>query len=87
MELLIHLISGAVGGNLAAGLSRRAAPGFLLASAGGIAGGGLAGRGLGMLGIDPAPGPAGLAVQAGVAVAGGAIVVAALGRLVARSRG
>ena len=51
MELLINLISGAVGGNLAGGLMKNLSLGTLWNSVVGILGGGLGGQILGMLGI------------------------------------
>ena len=50
MELIISLIAGAVGGNVAGGLLKNANMGVLINSAAGIAGGGLGGAILGALG-------------------------------------
>lgn len=88
MELLVTLLAGALGANLARGL-RRDRPGFVLASALGIVGGGLSGlalsrSGLGGLshaaavdgtGIDPLA----LVVQVGVSAGGAAILVVVSG--------
>ena len=51
MELIISLISGAVGGNLAGGLMKNLSLGTLWNSIAGIAGGGIGGSLLGMLGL------------------------------------
>lgn len=50
MEILINLIAGAVGGNLAGGLLRNLNQGTLINSVAGIVGGGLGGQILGLLG-------------------------------------
>ncbi len=54
LTLIIQLISGAVGGNLAGGLMKKASLGTLLNSVVGILGGGLGGQILGMLGLGGA---------------------------------
>ena len=51
MELLISLISGVVGGNVAGGLMKNLSLGTVWNSVVGILGGGLGGQLLGMLGI------------------------------------
>ena len=51
MELIIQLISGAVGGNVAGGLMKDKSLGMLGNSIAGIIGGGLGGQILGMLGM------------------------------------
>jgi len=51
MELIIGLISGAVGGNVAGGLFKKIDQGTLMNSIAGIIGGGLGGTILGMLGM------------------------------------
>ncbi|WP_294606362.1 hypothetical protein [Roseovarius sp.] len=51
MELLLSLIAGAVGGNVAGGVMKAASLGFLGNSLVGIAGGGLGGHVLMMLGV------------------------------------
>ena len=75
MELIISLISGAVGGNAAGGLLSRLNQGPLINSLAGIVGGGLGGQILGMLGAG------GLA--AGDAAAGGLDITAILGQVAA----
>lgn len=50
MELIISLISGAIGGNVAGGLLKKLDQGTLINSLAGIVGGGLGGQILGMLG-------------------------------------
>ncbi|WGW04857.1 hypothetical protein [Tropicibacter oceani] len=62
MELIIGLLSGAVGGNVAGGLLKKFDQGTLINSLAGIVGGGLGGTILGMLG---APDMAGAAGEAG----------------------
>lgn len=52
MELLISLLSGAVGGNVAGALLKKFSMGTLWNSVVGILGGGLGSQLLGMLGID-----------------------------------
>ena len=54
MELLVSLISGAVGGNVAGGLLKNLNQGPLINSISGIVGGGLGGQILGMLGAGGA---------------------------------
>jgi uncharacterized membrane protein YeaQ/YmgE (transglycosylase-associated protein family) len=51
MELIINLISGAVGGNVAGGLMKNLSLGTVWNSVVGILGGGLGGQILGMLGV------------------------------------
>lgn len=51
MELLVQLLSGAVGGNLAGGVMKKMSLGTLGNSIVGILGGGLGGQILGMLGM------------------------------------
>lgn len=55
-SLIIQLISGAVGGNLAGSLMKENSLGTLWNSVAGIAGGGLGGQILGMLGMGAAGG-------------------------------
>ncbi|KNG93832.1 hypothetical protein [Pseudaestuariivita atlantica] len=62
MELIISLISGAVGGNVAGGLLKKLDQGTLINSISGIVGGGIGGQLLGMMG---APGLEGAAGEAG----------------------
>ena len=52
MELIISLLSGAVGGNVAGALLKKFSMGTLWNSVVGILGGGLGSQLLGMLGID-----------------------------------
>lgn len=52
MELIISLLSGAVGGNIAGALLKKFSMGTLWNSVVGILGGGLGAQLLGMLGID-----------------------------------
>jgi uncharacterized membrane protein YeaQ/YmgE (transglycosylase-associated protein family) len=52
LPLIIQLVSGAVGGNLAGSLMKKASLGTLGNSIAGILGGGLGGYLLGMLGIE-----------------------------------
>ncbi len=52
MELIISLLTGALGGNLAGALLKKFSMGTLWNSVVGILGGGLGGQLLGMLGID-----------------------------------
>ena len=55
VPLLIQLISGAVGGNVAGALMKKSSLGTLWNSVAGIIGGGLGGQLLGMLGVALAP--------------------------------
>ncbi len=52
MELIISLISGAVGGNLAGGVMKNLNMGVLMNSILGIVGGGLGGQLMGLVGAD-----------------------------------
>jgi len=54
LALIIQLVSGAVGGNLAGGLMKKASLGTALNSVVGILGGGIGGQVLGMLGLGGA---------------------------------
>ncbi|MGB5419423.1 hypothetical protein [Algibacter sp.] len=54
LPLIIQLVSGAVGGNIAGSLLKNSSLGTLWNSIAGILGGGLGGQVLGMLGIDGA---------------------------------
>ena len=51
MDLLISLIAGAIGGNIAGGLSPRLNLGVLINSLAGVLGGALGGHALGLLGF------------------------------------
>ena len=66
LGMIIQLISGAVGGNIAGSLMKNASMGTVLNSVIGILGGGLGGQLLGMLGIG------------GAAAAGGGMDIAAI---------
>lgn len=55
-QLIIQLISGAIGGNVAGSLMKNSSMGTLWNSVAGIAGGGLGSQVLGMLGIGAASG-------------------------------
>lgn len=57
MALIIQLVSGALGGNLAAGLLKKLSLGTVLNSILGIIGGGLGGQLLNALGFGDAGGP------------------------------
>lgn len=52
LPLIIQLVSGAVGGNLAGSLMKNFSMGTLWNSVLGIIGGGLGGQALGMMGVD-----------------------------------
>lgn len=54
LALIIQLVSGAVGGNVAGGLMKKASLGTVLNSVVGILGGGIGGQVLGMLGLGGA---------------------------------
>jgi uncharacterized membrane protein YeaQ/YmgE (transglycosylase-associated protein family) len=72
MELIISLLSGAVGGNIAGALLKKFSMGTLWNSVIGILGGGLGAQLLGMLGIDIS----GIIGNiAGSGVGGGALIV------------
>ncbi|THH36168.1 hypothetical protein E4Z66_14040 [Aliishimia ponticola] len=73
MELIISLIAGALGGNVAGGLAKSINQGALVNSIAGIVGGGLGGTILGALGMgDVAGGGLDLAGILGQVVGGGA---------------
>lgn len=77
MELIIGLLSGAVGGNLAGGLLKNINQGMLINSLSGIVGGGLGGTVLSMLGASGGEGfdLAGILTQvAGGGIGGGAVL-------------
>lgn len=71
LPLIIQLISGAVGGNIAGALMKNSSMGTLWNSIIGILGGGLGGQILGMIGLD---GNGILASIAGGGVGGGVIL-------------
>ncbi len=86
VPLIIQLVSGAIGGNVAGGLLKKLDLGTLGNSIAGILGGGLGGQLLGMLGIGD-PGSAGaLDVQSilasiGAGGAGGGALMAIIGAI------
>lgn len=85
MELIISLLSGAVGGNLAGGLLKNLNQGTLINSLSGIVGGGLGGTILGMLGAggmaDGGMDLAGIISQVASGGVGGGVVLAIVGVL------
>jgi uncharacterized membrane protein YeaQ/YmgE (transglycosylase-associated protein family) len=72
LPLIIQLVSGAVGGNLAGSLMKNLSLGTLWNSVAGIIGGGLGGQILGMLGVATQTGGMDLASIIG-SVAGGGV--------------
>ncbi|GGX58406.1 hypothetical protein GCM10007385_28910 [Tateyamaria omphalii] len=83
MELLIGLISGAVGGNAAGGMLKNLNQGVLINSLSGIVGGGIGGTVLSMLGGDASGGMdlAGILQQVAGGGIGGGAVLAIVGAL------
>ena len=90
MELLISLISGAIGGNVAAGLLKNLNLGLLVNSLAGIVGGGLGGQvftwaGFGGLAQSATPNgaldPTALTSQIAAGALGGAALLLALGMM------
>lgn len=81
MELIIGLISGAVGGNVAAGLLKNLNQGVLINSISGIVGGGLGGTILSMLGASAGGGMdiASILSQVAGGGIGGGVVLAIVG--------
>lgn len=82
LALIIQLISGALGGNLAGSLLKDSSLGTLWNSVAGIAGGGLGGSVLGMLGMNIASGGTDIASILGSVAGGGVgggIVMAIIG--------
>jgi uncharacterized membrane protein YeaQ/YmgE (transglycosylase-associated protein family) len=79
MEILVQLISGAVGGNVAGAVLKKYSLGTLGNSIVGILGGGLGGQLLGMLGLGGGAGAGGLgsivSSIAGGGVGGGVLMV------------
>lgn len=75
VSLIIQLISGAVGGNIAGGLFKKINLGTLGNSIAGIIGGGLGGQLLGMLGVGGAEAAAGGTSLGGIvsSIAGGGV--------------
>ena len=84
LPLIIQLISGAVGGNLAGSLMKNFSLGSLWNSIVGILGGGLGGQVLGMLGIGDGGGEmdlGGILGSIGSGGVGGGIVLAIVGMI------
>jgi len=82
MELIISLIAGAVGGNVAGGLLKNLNQGTLVNSISGIVGGGLGGTILSMLGTQTAGGGldiASILSQVAGGGVGGGVVLALVG--------
>ncbi len=82
LPLIIQLISGAVGGNIAGSLMKNSSLGTLWNSVAGILGGGLGGTVLGMLGIGTGGGGmdiAGIIGSIAGGGTGGGIVIAVIG--------
>ncbi len=79
--LIINLISGAVGGNVAGALMKKFSLGTLWNSVAGIAGGGLGGTLLGMLGLGGGGGMdlSGILSQVASGGAGGGVVMVIIG--------
>ena len=71
LPLIINLISGAVGGNVAGGLMKKLSLGTMGNSIVGILGGGAGGALLGMLGIDAGAGTSDIAGILGSVASGG----------------
>jgi len=71
LPLIINLISGAVGGNVAGGLMKKLSLGTMGNSIVGILGGGAGGALLGMLGIDAGAGTTDIAGILGSVASGG----------------
>lgn len=72
LPLIIQLVSGAVGGNIAGALMKKSSLGTLWNSVAGIVGGGLGGQLLGLLGIATGSGGMDLASIVG-SIAGGGV--------------
>ena len=80
--IIVNLVSGAVGGNLAGALMKNFSLGTLLNSVVGILGGGLGGQLLGMLGAMPADGGlAGILGTVGSGAVGGGVLMAVVGMI------
>lgn len=81
-QLIIQLISGAVGGNLAGSLMKDSSMGTLWNSVAGIAGGGIGGQILGMLGMGAAGGALDISSILSMVASGGVgggVVMAVIG--------
>lgn len=82
MPLMIQLVSGAVGGNVAGGLMKKFSLGTLGNSIAGILGGGVGGQLLGMLGISAGSGGMDIGSILGSTASGGvggAVLMAVIG--------
>jgi len=82
MELIISLLSGAAGGNIAGALMKNSSLGTLWNSVAGILGGGLGGSLLGMLGMSAGGGGLDIASILGSVASGGVgggVVMAVIG--------
>ncbi|MCV2881642.1 hypothetical protein [Actibacterium sp. XHP0104] len=83
MELIISLISGAIGGNVAGGLIKQLNQGTLINSIAGILGGGLGGQLLAMIGAGGMAGGgmdlAGIIGQVVSGGVGGGVLLAVIG--------
>ena len=82
LPLIIQLVSGAVGGNIAGTLMKKSSLGTLWNSVVGIVGGGLGGQLLGLLGIATSTGGVDLASIVGSiagGVVGGGVLMALIG--------
>lgn len=71
MELLISLISGAIGGNVAGGLMKNLNQGAIVNSLAGLIGGGLGGQILAMLGMSASGGGMDIGAIVGQVASGG----------------
>jgi len=83
LPLIIQLISGAVGGNLAGRLLNKLSLGTVVNSILGILGGGLGGQLLGMLGLDTGGGMdvAGILGSIASGGVGGGVLIAIIGAI------
>ena len=84
LPLIIQLVSGAVGGNLAGSLMKNFSLGTLWNSIVGILGGGLGGQDLGLLGVGDGGGEmdlSGILGSVGSGGIGGGIVMAIVGMI------
>lgn len=83
LPMIINLISGAVGGNVAGGLMKNFSLGTLWNSVIGILGGGLGGQLLGMLGMGAGGGMdlAGILTSVAAGGAGGGVLLGIVGMI------
>jgi uncharacterized membrane protein YeaQ/YmgE (transglycosylase-associated protein family) len=84
LPLIVQLVSGAVGGNVAGAALKNLSLGTVLNSVVGILGGGLGGQLLGMLGIDAGGGQmdvAGIVGSVAGGGVGGAVLLAIVGAI------